>query len=62
MARERVRFGVDVDRELDAEIKKLAQRERRSKRNFHACVLSRIVRLWKENPDQLLALKLIQEA
>ncbi len=60
MERERVRFGVDVDRETDAEIKKLARRENRSKRNFHAVLLSRIVRTWRENPAALQSLKLVQ--
>lgn len=60
MARERVKFGVDLDRETDAEIKKLAQFERRSKRNFHAVLMTRVSRMWKETPERLLELKLIQ--
>lgn len=60
MARERVRFGVDLDRETDAAIQKLATLEQRSKRNFHAVVMARLVRVWKENPDRVRELKLIQ--
>jgi hypothetical protein len=56
----RVRFSVDLDRETDAEVKKLAQLERRSKRNFHAVLLWRLVREWRKNPDRLRDLKLIQ--
>lgn len=60
MARERVKFGVDLDRETDVEIKKLADQEHRSKRNFHSVLMSRVVRLWKENPERLRELRLIQ--
>lgn len=60
MVRQRVKFGVDLDRETDAEIQKLAQLEQRSKRNFHAVLMTRVSRLWKEKPDLLRELKLIQ--
>jgi hypothetical protein len=62
MIRERVRFGVDLDRETDAEIRKLAVMEERSKRNFHSVLLARVVRVWKATPEKLRELKLIQEA
>lgn len=58
--RERVRFGIDLDREIDSEIKKLARLEQRSKRNMHAVLLTRLIRLWKETPDRLKELGLIQ--
>lgn len=61
MARERVRFGIDLDRETDAEVKKLATLERTSKRDFHRRLCRRVVRLWKEQPDQLRTLKLVRE-
>ncbi len=52
MTRERVRFGVDLDRETDAEIRKLAVLEQRSKRNMNAVLMMRIIRLWKAEPQK----------
>ena len=60
MSRDRVRFGVDVARETDMEVKKLACLEGRSKRNFHGVLLGRLVRLWKEQPERLRELGLIR--
>jgi hypothetical protein len=60
MVRGTVRFGVEVERELDVEFQKLAEAERRSKRNMHQVVLRRLVRLWKEKPDEMRRLQLIQ--
>lgn len=61
MAQERVIFGVALDRETDSSIQKLAVLERRSKRNFHAVLMGRVARIWKENPDELRRLKLIRD-
>ena len=60
MKLDRVRFGVDVARETDMEVRKLACLEGRSKRNFHSVLLNRLVRLWKEKPDELRELGLIR--
>jgi len=61
MTRDRIRFGVELDRESDAAIQKLASVERRSKRNFHSVLMHRIARLWKEQPDELRRLKLVRD-
>lgn len=60
MARERVRFGVDLDRETDATIRKIAESEERSKRNMHAVLMRRIARLWQEKPEALRQLELVR--
>jgi mevalonate pyrophosphate decarboxylase len=61
MARERIRFGVDLDRKTDGDFQEIARAEQRSKRNMHAVLIQRIVRLWKENPEQLRQLRLVQQ-
>ncbi len=61
MPRERVIFGVELDRETDAAIQKLAAMERRSKRNFHSVLMGRVARLWKESPEELRKLHLIRD-
>lgn len=58
---ERVRFGVELDRETDAGMRKLAENESRSKRNFHATLCKRLIRIWKDSPDTLRQLGLIRE-
>ncbi len=61
MKNERVIFGVDLDRETDSAIQKLAAMERRSKRNFHSVLMGRVARLWKERPEELRKLQLIRD-
>jgi hypothetical protein len=61
MARERIRFGVDLDRKTDGDFQEIARVEQRSKRNMHAVLVQRIVRLWKDNPGALRQLGLIQQ-
>jgi hypothetical protein len=61
MTREQVIFGVALDRKTDSAIKELAATERRSKRNFHAVLMGRVARLWREQPDELRRLKLIRD-
>jgi hypothetical protein len=61
MTREQVIFGVALDRETDSTIKKLAAMERRSKRNFHAVLMGRVARMWRENPEDLRKLRLIRD-
>lgn len=56
-----VRFGVEVARETDIAVEKLAEVEGRpSKRNMHAVLLNRFVRLWKEHPDKAIELGLVK--
>lgn len=62
MAKGLIRFGVELDRETDTEVKKLADVEDRSKRNFNSVVLRRIARLWRENPDLLIEHRIVQPA
>lgn len=61
MTRERVIFGVALDRETDSAIRQLAAMERRSKRNFHAVLMSRVARMWREKPDELRKLRLVRD-
>jgi hypothetical protein len=60
MARGMVRFGVELERELDVEFKKLADLEDRSKCNMHKVMVRRVIHLWKTNPDALQQLRIIQ--
>lgn len=54
-----VRFGVTIDRDTDVRFAELAGLERRTKRNMHEVMLRRVVRLWKENPEECQRLQLI---
>lgn len=61
MARETVRFGVQLERKTEgafAEIGKTV--EGRKKTDFHRVVINRLVRLWEEKPDEVEKLGLIR--
>lgn len=61
MARERVRFGVELERKIEGEFAEIAQNiERRPKVDFHRVLINRVVRLWKEQPQKLEELGLIR--
>lgn len=61
MARDRVRFGVDLDRKVDGEFAEIAVTiERRPKIDLHRVLINRVVRLWKEKPEALEQLGIIR--
>jgi hypothetical protein len=61
MARDTVRFGIEVLRETDVAIGKLADVEGRpSKANMHVVLLNRIARIWKDTPHKLVDLGLVK--
>lgn len=61
MARNTVRFGIEIPRETDVAVGNLAHVEGRpSKANMHIVLLNRIARLWKESPDKAIELGLVK--
>lgn len=62
MASEVVRFGVELDRKTDGRFKEIAIVERRSKRNMHAVMTQRIVKLWEQKPEALEQLGIVRRA
>jgi hypothetical protein len=61
MARETVRFGVDLERKVEGEFADIAEQvERRPKVDFHRVLINRVVRLWKEQPQKLEDIGLIR--
>jgi hypothetical protein len=61
MAREMIRFGVNLDRKVDGEFSEIAETvEHRPKVDLHRVLINRIVRLWKEQPEALEQLGLIR--
>lgn len=61
MARNTVRFGIEIQRETDVAIGNLADVEgRNSKTNMLIVLLNRIERLWKEDPLRAVELGLVK--
>jgi hypothetical protein len=60
MTHDRISTRVELDREVDLEVRKLARDQTRSKRQLLAVVTKGVVRVWRENPDALKALRIIQ--
>lgn len=62
MGRELINTRVELDRETDTDLRKIAKAEMRtSKRGMAAVLLTRVTRAWRDNPDSLRALKLVQD-
>lgn len=53
MAKDSIKIGVDADRETDAELRKWANSEGRSKRRHAEVVLRRVAKIRRENPAKL---------
>ena len=62
MARDMINTRVELDRETDSDVRKIAKSERRSKREWLAILTNRVVRHHKRNPDRLRELGLIVPA
>ena len=61
MARDVVSTRIELDRETDMEIRKIARSEHRtSKRSMAAVILTRVARAWRDDPDSLKRLNLVQ--
>lgn len=60
MSSTKVRFGVEIDRDVDAGIQRIAVIEERSKKKQHAVFMRRIVELWREAPEKLKELRFIR--
>lgn len=61
MVKDRVRFGVDLDRKTDGEFAEIASSvEGRPKIDLHRVLIKRVVRLWKEQPEKLEQLGIIR--
>jgi hypothetical protein len=61
MARDTIRFGIEVPRETDVAIGRLAAVEGRpSKTNMHVVLLNRIARIWKDSPQKAVELGLVK--
>lgn len=61
MARETVRFGVELEREIEGKFARLGRTvEGRRKTEFHRVIVNRVVRLWDEKPHELERLGLIR--
>jgi len=63
MARETVRFGVELDRESEGAFANIGRTiEGRKKTDFHRVVVRRIVKLWNEKPKELEQLGIIRRS
>jgi hypothetical protein len=61
MARNMVRFSIELPRETDVAVGKLADVEGRpSKSNMHIVLLNRIARLWESDPAKAIAIGLVK--
>jgi hypothetical protein len=61
MTREVINTRVELDREVDTEVRKIARKEARSKRQMMAMFAIRICRLERERPAELRQLGLIRD-
>jgi hypothetical protein len=61
MARETVRFGVQLERQTEGAFAEIGRTiEGRKKTDFHRVVVNRLVRLWSEQPKELERLGIIR--
>lgn len=56
-----IRFNVELARQTDAGIQKLADAENRSKTNFCQVLFGRLIRVAETRPDELKKLGLIKD-
>ena len=61
MGRELINTRIELDREIDMEVRKIAHMEVRSKRQMIALFAIRICRLERERPAELRQLGLIKD-
>jgi hypothetical protein len=59
MASDLINMRVELERDLDTELRKIARTEERSKRHMARLLLKRVVRVWREEPEKLRQLQII---
>lgn len=62
MERDRIKFGVNLDRKLDGQFQEIADFEDRPKVAMHRVLVRRVVQIWNEKPERLIELGLIQRS
>jgi hypothetical protein len=63
MARETVRFGVELERETEGAFANIGRTiEGRTKTDFHRVIVRRLVKLWNEKPKELEQLGIIRRS
>jgi len=61
MARDVINTRVELDRETDSCIRKMSSAEmRNSKKEMATVILTRVARLFRDNPDSLKQLRILQ--